>query len=226
MSSSKGIVLLPKDLLKIMPPDALRRMILGRDPARALDLDLGEGFPRFMDEYRAETGETRVPFNHLVIVAQTVGGDVGGRGRDAAARRVRGGGARTGRSSRRDLSYARNWAEGWAPGVDAARVLDAGGVARGGGGARRRAARVPAPTSPRSSRPEMDGEAVQDLLYSTAVGRGLKPKRAFAAVYTVLARQDERAEGRSLRRRAPRRARAREVLRVRRDTDIGEREWR
>jgi lysyl-tRNA synthetase class 1 len=34
--------------------------------------------------------------------------------------------------------------------------------------------------------PEMDGEAVQDLLYSTAIGRGLKPKRAFAAVYKVL----------------------------------------
>jgi lysyl-tRNA synthetase class 1 len=34
--------------------------------------------------------------------------------------------------------------------------------------------------------PEMDGEAVQDLLYTTAIGRGLKPKRAFAAVYKVL----------------------------------------
>jgi lysyl-tRNA synthetase class 1 len=27
---------------------------------------------------------------------------------------------------------------------------------------------------------------VQDVLYSTAIGRGLKPKRAFAAVYKVL----------------------------------------
>jgi lysyl-tRNA synthetase class 1 len=35
-------------------------------------------------------------------------------------------------------------------------------------------------------RPEMDGEAVQDVLYSTAIERGLKPKRAFAAVYRVL----------------------------------------
>jgi lysyl-tRNA synthetase, class I len=34
--------------------------------------------------------------------------------------------------------------------------------------------------------PEMDGEAVQDVLYSTAIERGLKPKRAFAAVYKVL----------------------------------------
>ncbi|MCA1717745.1 MAG: lysine--tRNA ligase [Actinobacteria bacterium] len=50
MSSSRGIVLLPNDMLDIMPPDALRRMVLGRDPARALDLDLAEGFPRIMDE--------------------------------------------------------------------------------------------------------------------------------------------------------------------------------
>ena len=35
-------------------------------------------------------------------------------------------------------------------------------------------------------RPGMDGDEAQDLLYFTAVGRGLKPKRAFAAAYKVL----------------------------------------
>src|SRR5919199_262227 len=75
MSSSKGIVLLPGEMLDIMPPDALRRMVLGRDPARALDLDLAEGFPRFMDEYGADTEERPVPFTHLVTIAQTVGAD-------------------------------------------------------------------------------------------------------------------------------------------------------
>ncbi len=93
MSSSKGIVLLPKDLLRIMPPDALRRMMLGRDPSRALEIDLEDGFPRFMDEYRASTGEPFVPFTHLVTVAQTVGGNV-----DAAAGMLRRGGYRGGRA--------------------------------------------------------------------------------------------------------------------------------
>ncbi len=88
MSSSRGIVLLPKDLLRIMPPDAVRRIILGRDPARRFDLDLESGFPRFMDEYRAEGGEEHyVPFLHLVTVAQTVGTNV-----EAAARMLRRGG--------------------------------------------------------------------------------------------------------------------------------------
>jgi lysyl-tRNA synthetase class 1 len=32
----------------------------------------------------------------------------------------------------------------------------------------------------------MDGEAIQEVLYSIAIERGLKPKRAFAAVYRVL----------------------------------------
>ena len=184
MSSSKGIVLLPKDLLEIMPPDAIRRMMLGRDPARALELDLWEGFPRFMDEFNAETGESEVPFNHLALVAQTTGGDV-----EAAAMMLRRGGyedaARDPEKLASDLSYARNWARDWAPesmrigllepeeSREVAADLDEeqreylAAIAEGLG-------------------PEMDGDAVQDLLYSTAVGRGLKPKRAFAAVYRTL----------------------------------------
>ena len=184
MSSSKGIVLLPKDLLEIMPPDAIRRMMLGRDPARALELDLWEGFPRFMDEFNAETGESEVPFNHLALVAQTTGEDV-----EAAATMLRRGGyedaARDTEKLARELFYARNWARDWAPesmrigllepeeSREVAADLDEeqreylAAVAEGLG-------------------PEMGGDAVQDLLYSTAVGRGLKPKRAFAAVYRAL----------------------------------------
>ena len=184
MSSSRGIVLLPKDLLEIMPPDAVRRIILGRDPARRFDIDLEGGFPRFMDEYRAEAGESYVPFAHLVTVAQTVGEDV-----DAAARMLRRGGY--GEATRdmdklaQDLRYARNWAGEWAPesmrlglldpaeSQKAAAVLDDEQRAY----LRKVSARLGA---------EMDGDAVQDVLYTTAIERGLKPKRAFAAVYRVL----------------------------------------
>ncbi len=182
MSSSKGIVLLPNDLLAIMPPDALRRMVLGRDPARALDLDLAEGFPRFMDEYKADTEDKPVPFAHLVTVAQTVAGDP-----EKAADMLRRGGyeeaARDPVQLGRDLIYARNWAEEWAPesygfGVreelpQEAASLDAH--------QRRYLGAI-------AGRLEegMDGDAVQDLLYRTAVEFGLKPKAAFGAVYTVL----------------------------------------
>jgi lysyl-tRNA synthetase, class I len=184
MSSSRGIVLLPKDLLEIMPPDAVRRIILGRDPARRFDIDLEGGFPRFMDEYHAEAGEPYVPFAHLVTVAQTVGEDV-----DAAARMLRRGGY--GESTRdmdklaQDLRYARNWAGEWAPESMRLGLLD---PAASQEAASRLDDEQRAYLREVSARlgAEMDGDAVQDVLYTTAIERGLKPKRAFAAVYRVL----------------------------------------
>ena len=184
MSSSKGIVLLPKGLLRIMPPNALRKMMLGRDPARALELDLGEGFPRFMDEYRASVEENPVPFTHLVTVAQTVGTDV-----DAAAEMLRRGGYEEAAQDReklaRDLSYARNWAEEWAPESLRLTILDEQGAREAASGLDAEQREYLAAVAGELKQ-DLDGDAVQDLLYSTAIERGLKPKRAFAAVYTVL----------------------------------------
>jgi lysyl-tRNA synthetase class 1 len=184
MSSSRGIVLLPKNLLEIMPPDAVRRIILGRDPARRFDIDLEGGFPRFMDEYRAEDGGSYVPFTHLVTVAQTVGGDT-----NAAAQMLRRGGyedaARDRDKLARDLYYARNWAAEWAPESMRLGLLDpaeSGEMAADLDDEQRAYLRE---VSERL-RTGMDGEAVQDVLYSIAIERGLKPKRAFAAVYKVL----------------------------------------
>ena len=184
MSSSKGIILLPKDLLRIMPSDALRKMMLGRDPSRAIDLDLEGGFPRFMDEYRAETGEPYVPFTHLVTVAQTVGEDA-----DAAAEMLRRGGyeeaARDRNRLARDLYYARNWAAEWAPESMRLGLLDSDESREEAAGLDDEQREYLREVSQKLT-PEMDGEAVQDVLYSTAIERGLKPKRAFAAVYRVL----------------------------------------
>ncbi len=184
MSSSKGIVLLPKDLLRIMPPDALRKMMLGRDPARAVELDLESGFPRFMDEYRAEAGEPFVPFTHLVTVAQTVGDDV-----DTAAEMLRRGGYGEAAEDRdklaQDLRYARNWAVGWAPESMRLGLLEVEASREASAGLDDEQRAYLREVSEKLG-PEMDGEAVQDVLYSTAIGRGLKPKRAFAAVYTAL----------------------------------------
>jgi lysyl-tRNA synthetase, class I len=184
MSSSRGIVLLPLDLLRIMPPGAVRRIILGRDPARRVDIDLGSGFPRFMDEYRVEAGEPYVPFTHLVTVAQTVGDDV-----DAAAEMLRrggyGGAVEDTDSLAQNLRYARNWAAEWAPESMRLGLLDPEESREAAAGLDDEQRAYLREVSEKLG-PEMDGEAVQDVLYSTAIGRGLKPKRAFAAVYKVL----------------------------------------
>ena len=184
MSSSRGIVLLPKDLLEIMPPDALRWMVLGRDPTRRSDLELESGFPRFMDEYHGERGEPFVPFTHLVTVAQTVGNDA-----DAGAEMLRRGGYEEAAEDRenlaRDLAYARNWAEEWAPESMRLRLLteeEAREAAEGLDDDQREYLAAVA----ENLSAEMGGDEVQDLLYSAAVERGFKPKKAFAAVYAVL----------------------------------------
>lgn len=184
MSSSKGVVLLPKDLLKIMPPGALRKMMLGREPARALDLDLEGGFPRFMDEYRAEVGEEYVPFTHLVTVAQTVGGDT-----EAAAQMLRRGGYEKAAADQgklaRDLSYALNWAKEWAPESLRFRILSEEEAKEAAQGLSADQRRYLAAVSGKL-KAGMDGDEVQNLLYSTAGECGLKPKKAFAALYSVL----------------------------------------
>ncbi|MDX6380717.1 MAG: lysyl-tRNA synthetase, class [Rubrobacteraceae bacterium] len=217
MSSSKGIVLLPGDMLEIMPPDALRRMVLGRDPARALDLDLGTGFPKFMDEYRASTEERPVPFSHLVTIAQTIvpsGIPSAEAFGTPEVSQVTSGDEQTSRPSskpsaeafgvpavemirrsgyeeaaqdpeklRQDLTYARNWAEEWAPESYRFGVRDEmpPEVAELDAEQRRYLVAVA-----EKLEDGMDGDATQNLLYSTAVELGLKPKAAFGAVYTVL----------------------------------------
>ena len=182
MSSSRGIVLLPRDLLRIMPPGVVRRIILGRDPARRFDIDLEGGFPRFMDEYRAETGEPYVPFTHLVTVAQTVGEDT-----EAAAQMLRRGGYEEAVTDglADDLYYARNWAAEWAPESMRLGLLDPAKAEDAAAALDDEQREYLREVSARL-RAEMDGEAIQDVLYSTAIERGLKPKRAFAAVYRVL----------------------------------------
>jgi lysyl-tRNA synthetase, class I len=182
MSSSRGIVLLPKDLLRIMPPGAVRRIILGRDPARRFDIDLEGGFPRFMDEYRAETGQPYVPFTHLVTVAQTVGVDT-----DAAAQMLGRGGYEEaiGYGLANDLYYARNWAAEWAPESMRVGLLDPAESEQAAAALDDEQREYLREVSAKLQA-EMDAGAIQDVLYSTAIERGLKPKKAFAAVYRVL----------------------------------------
>jgi lysyl-tRNA synthetase, class I len=184
MSSSKGIVLLPQELLEIMPPDALRRLFLGRDPARAIELDLWEGFPRFMDEFNAETGGSEVPFNHLALVAQTVGEDV-----EAAATMLGRGGyeeaARDPERLARELRYARNWARDRAPESMRIGLLPPEESREFAAGLDAEQREYLAAIAGKLE-PGMGGDGVQDLLYSTAIEMGLKPKRAFAALYKVL----------------------------------------
>jgi lysyl-tRNA synthetase class 1 len=135
-----------------------------------------------MDEYRAEIGEPYVPFTHLVTVAQTVGEDT-----DAAAQMLRRGGYEeaVGPGLADDLYYARNWAAEWAPESMRLGLLDPAESEQAAAALDDEQREYLREVSARL-RAEMDGDAIQDVLYSTAIERGLKPKRAFAAIYRVL----------------------------------------
>jgi lysyl-tRNA synthetase class 1 len=85
----------------------------------------------------------------------------------------------------RDLGYARNWAEEWAPESMRIGLLDPA-ASEWAAAALDDDQRQYLREVSEKLQPGMDGEAVQDVLYSTAIERNLKPKRAFAAVYRVL----------------------------------------
>ena len=185
MSSSKGIVLVAEGLVgdhaagRPAPHDARPR-----PRPRALALDLGEGFPRFMDEFNAEYDDSAVPFLHLVTVAQTAG-----RNTATAVDMLSRGGYESAVQDRnrleRDLRHARNWAEEWAPESLRLRILEPEGAREAAAGLDDEQREYLHSVAGRLDG-EMDGNEVQDILYGTAVEMGVKPKKAFAALYTVL----------------------------------------
>lgn len=182
MSSSGGVVLLPGDLLRIMPPEALRQMVLGRDPASAQDIDLGEGFPQFMDHYLASVEGEPVPFSHLVTLSQTVGEDAS----SAAEMLGRGGyseAAADTDSLGKKLRYAHNWARDWAP--DSYRVEISEELPEAASELDDDQLRYLGAVAGRLN-PSLGGDGMQDMLYATAKEMGIKPKRAFSAIYVAL----------------------------------------
>lgn len=120
----------------------------------------------------------------LVTVAHTVGGNT-----DLASEMLRRGGYEEAAGNKeklaRDLEYARNWAEEWAPESIKLKVLDEEESREVAAGLDDEQRRYLAEVADKLDG-QADGDAVQDMLYSTALELGIKPKRAFGAIYTVL----------------------------------------
>jgi lysyl-tRNA synthetase, class I len=84
-----------------------------------------------------------------------------------------------------DLYYARNWAAEWAPESMRVGLLDPAESEQAAAALDDEQREYLREVSAKLQA-EMDAGAIQDVLYSTAIERGLKPKKAFAAVYRVL----------------------------------------
>lgn len=197
MSSSKGNVLSISQALEVVPPEALRYLVMKERPQRTITFDPGEPLLALVDSVEAATAAgsadralelsraagfaaVGVPFKHLVVVAQAAAFDLDvvmavlaragypGLDREAVAER---------------LGYARRWLERFAPDdlkfevrktlPEAAAALSPAQRAFLGAFASRLA-------------PGQDGETVHQLIYAVAPESGVKPSEAFQAIYVAL----------------------------------------
>jgi lysyl-tRNA synthetase class 1 len=198
MSSSKGNVLSIAGVLELVPPEALRYLVMREKPQRTIAFDPGLPLLQLVDEVddaEARGADSRalalsraagftavgVPFKHLVVAAQ-VGGFEVDRTMDVLARTGYTGLDRGAVSQR--LVYARRWLDRHAPEeikfevkadvpAEAAALTDEqkAFLARLAG----------------SLNDTMDGEAVHLLIYAIAKEfPASKPARLFEALYVAL----------------------------------------
>ncbi len=198
MSSSKGNVLSITRALEVVPPDALRYLVMRERPSRTIALDPGVPLLDLVDEMedaRAAGRDARavelsraagflpvgVPFRHLVLVAQAARFEV-----DRVVEILRRGGygsvTREAVASR--LEYARRWLDEFAPEEMRFEVRESLPAEAVGLSVPQReflarlAERLDA---------TLDAEAVHKLIYDLAQAvPGLKPGEAFRAVYLAI----------------------------------------
>lgn len=198
MSSSKGNVLSIARALEVVPPDALRYLVMRERPNRRIALDPGVPLLDLVDEMedaRAAGRDARavelsraagfvpvgVPFRHLVLVAQAARFDAK-RVAEILLRGGYGSVAREAVASR--LEYARRWLDDFAPEDMRFEVRESLPAEVSGLSAPQR--QLLGRLAERLD-PTLDGEAVHALIYDVAQEvPALKPADAFRAVYVAI----------------------------------------
>ncbi len=198
MSSSKGNVLSIERALDLVPPDALRYMVLREKPQKSIGFDPGPAILKLMDEMEDPTAMGRderalelsrvagheplgVPFRHLVVVAQAANFDAG----QVTATLARSGypGLSPERVAER-LPYARRWLEELAPEEMRFEVRKELPPETQSLGAEQR--RFLARLS-ETLEGEMDGERIHAIVYAIAAEfPSTKPADLFQAIYLSL----------------------------------------
>ncbi len=205
MSKSTGNVLTPGDALAVMPPEILRYFVVGPRPGRTLSFDSGLGFYSLVDEYtKARAGEqtmalryaqagsaeemiSRVPFNHLVAVYQAARLD------KATTREIL---ERTDFETEvreqwpvieRELEFVKNWLEKYAPdSVKFAVQEELPEVEL----APEQRAFLDKLAKTIEAEKDLNGQGMHDAIYAAAEVSGVKPGKAFVALYRVILGQD------------------------------------
>ena len=213
MSSSKGNLITPAQALDVMPPEVLRYFVVRSKPERTLFWDSGQGLFNLIKEYAAakdavESGQvsefaeayqfaiapresdmiSSVPFDHLVQVYQAAQGD-----ESAAIDIIK----RTGFSGVvdkqheliiREFKFVANWLDKYAPESVVFKIQS----------------KVPKvelteeqtyflnllADSIETTKGEIDGQAMHELIYAAKDKAELKPMQAFQALYRVILSKD------------------------------------
>ncbi len=197
MSSSKGNVLSVHQMLKVVPPDILRYLILRKPPRKSIVVDPGQPMLRLMDEYEQAATEAEskrafelsairkapavgVPYRHLVSVVQIARDDP--EEILTALRRSGYDVSEKGEILSR-AGYARRWLDTFAPEETKFELQEtlpeeAKNLSKG---------QKKALTSLSERLSEgMSGEEIHQLLYAVRDELALEPKDVFEAIYIVL----------------------------------------
>jgi lysyl-tRNA synthetase class 1 len=198
MSSSKGNVLAIDTILNVVPPEALRYLVIRARPNRTINFDPGLPLLQLVDEIDDVEARNRdersvelsqaggfepvgVPFKHLVVVAQAAHFDLD-EVMEILGRSGYGGADREAVSSR--LVLARRWLERFAPEEMRFAVCEELPEAAAELSAEQRTflARLAERLSG-----DMDGEGIHKLVYALAGEfEGIKPAALFQAIYLSL----------------------------------------
>ncbi len=194
MSSSKGIVIPVREFLDVLPPEIVRYIIIRVKPKKHIDFDpanLLELVDEFEEGIRKKdravelslVGDVEysdVPFRHLVVVGQIAKWDI-----ERVLEILERTGYRIDEKARRDverrLKYAKNWLERFAPErlkFEIAESVDPSKF----GEEEKEFLRAFAERLDEKMRPE----EIHNLVYDVAKEVGLKPAKAFQAIYKAI----------------------------------------
>ncbi len=194
MKSSKGIVIPVREMIEILPPEIVRYIIIRARPERHIEFDPGMGLLDVIEEFEEKVREgdrsvelsmvgdveySDVPFRHLIVVGQIAGWDVD-RVLEVLART----GYRIDDKVRNDverrLIYAKRWLEKYAP--DRLRFEIAEKIDVEFSEEEKRFLRAYS----ERLREDMSPEEIHNLVYEVARSMGMKPARAFQAIYKAI----------------------------------------
>ncbi len=196
MKSSKGIVVPVREMVEILPPEIVRYIIIRSKPERHIEFDPGLGLLDIIDEFedafrRSERSVelsvvedciySDVPFRHLIVVGQIAGWDV-----EKILEILKRNGHEITESLRRDVKrrarYAKAWLEKYAPENLKFRVKDRDEIRSEFSDDERRFLRMFA----ESVEDGMSAERLHRLVYDVAERAGIKPSKAFQAIYKAI----------------------------------------